>query len=171
MKAGASAVRQWPNGQRHTDRVARAARVLTQTRSKTDVQPPRSVQRVATGCPERTRGKQSHNPARSTRLSDPTPAAGLVSPAAETFAAFEWHQSVPQDFLVACATCGSVLGTRQSARELCWRGGGAPDRTRFRSCDLPSLHHPPSPAVSPACQRSARSGAFIQWGRGHRAGG
>jgi hypothetical protein len=74
----------------------------------------------------------------------------VVSSRAETFAAFERRQPVPQDLPAPCATRGSVSGTRQRAHEPCSRGGRSPDKTRSRSCGRPPTHHPPSPAVSPA---------------------
>jgi hypothetical protein len=90
-------------------------------------------------------------------------AQGAVNPVAETCAAFEWHPSAPQDLPVSLATRESVLGTRQSARAPCWRGGGAPDKTRFRSFGLPCFHHPRSNRpVSPACQLANISRAFFQ---------
>ncbi len=48
-------------------------------------------------------------------------ARGSINPAAETLAAFERRQPVPQGLLASCATRGTALATRQRAHEPSWR--------------------------------------------------
>jgi hypothetical protein len=74
-------------------------------------------------------------------------ARGVVNPDAETFAAFDRRQPVPQGLLASYAIRGTVLGTRRRAREPFWRGGRFPGKTRSRCYDLPCFHHRASPAV------------------------